>query len=153
MNHFDEFLKFWPVIIWLLPVVAMIAISFYRIGENASSIKDMKRYLFRDDGTLIYVPAASAKAQHDQIYCKLRGVEESMKRFITDEEHETFCKIASFEMKENFRITFDLFQDVLLKKMDDLQKPLLEKINQHTEEIIELKKILKANNGRPDLML
>jgi len=132
--------QLWPLVIFLIAVAGGAAVALYRVNDNAVKIKEIKRCLFNENGELIYITSSYARTQFNCVNENVKKMEIKMSGYMTIENHTKDCEIASFKIKNYFTDAFETFQDKLLKKMAEQQKPVMEAISSNAKMIVILDK-------------
>ena len=130
--------KLWPILVFLLMIAAGASVALYRVGENSVAIKSLKRCLFRDDGELVYMTASDVERK---FYSTEDNIEKNgvlISACMTKEQHGKDCKLAGYEIEKAFNKSFDAFQEKLLTKMADQNKPVIEILQEHSDMIRKL---------------
>ena len=128
---------FWPVIVCMAMVIATLAVALYRINQNAK----LKQALFREDGSLVYVPSETIHEELNKVYNKIAALDMKLKEVdslsLKKEKHDDMCAIASYSIKE-----------FIAKKLEQMGTRIEEKIvmldSKHTMNIENQEKKIES---------
>ena len=101
-------------------IISTLAVALYRINQNSK----LKQTLFKEDGTLIYIPAEEVHKQIKKACDKIVTLEVKVNEIdrlsLKTDKHADMCAIASYSIKEFISARLEEFADRIEKKIDKL---------------------------------
>jgi len=135
-------IKIWPVLVSLAVIIATLAVALYRIGQNADNNSTVKKALFKEDGTLVNVPAVDFKDYAEKLEKRIGVIEmdckhldslgkdmvkvkeqqdTNLRKNLTVTEHTALCELQTYRIKELLATEFKAFKKELFAELGNIK--------------------------------
>jgi len=142
--NLTELSQYWPIIVFIIGVIASAAVLHYRVGQNSK----LKRALFNEDGGLVYMPKEEVNKEIGKVCVKINKIDNQIPKLLPEDKHTDLCKIANLGLKEHISVSFSSFSDVLIKKMESLHAVVIKEIDKQKVTIDKQEKRINIIDRR-----